>query len=610
MPVPNLELPPGRYLSTALGFSPEAGGQTRAMFMRNRIFARQGGVHPTMLTLGAVPDLDQRRQALLDNGMLIEQLPLLNIYEHYRDRAWKDPTPAGTAPEDLGRFKTREETHSDGTPWRITYELPAARHRRVHDYLRPDGSPFLRIPSFSHADRRSWPDRILKIAPHGEVVGQFDAVGAWYREWIREFADSDQNTFVFIDTRRLVPHIVPMGHPRVHLVYLMHNIHVQEPRHWNSKVTPAYREVIARIDGLDAMVTLTHRQQEDLAMRRGATTNLFVVPNPVDLPDMPARQAARDPHRVTIVARLAAQKRLHHAIRVFERVRTEVPEAHLDIYGDGPERARLEREVAERGLGESITLHGHHPRAREALWTSSAFLMTSSFEGYPLSTLESMSHGCPVVCYDIKYGPREQISDDVDGFLVPAGDVKGAAARVVQLLQSPELVLRLGRAARQKAERHGTEAFLRDWGEVLRRAVELKPYRARVRTIEFSLSRLGPPRPRGLRRWLPRTRSAARRADATGTVELAGVLAVHGESERSTLDSAEVTLFAVHPKSAEVTHLPLAVERRDSAFHVTSTFDSRDLRRPPRDGRPVLRLRLVWQNRAWNTTLELPRGMG
>ena len=47
--------------------------------------------------------------------------------------------------------------------------------------------------------------------------------------------------------------------------------------------------------------------------------------------------------------------------------------------------------------------------------------MTSSFEGYPLSTLESMSRGCPVVSYDIKYGPREQITDGVDGFLVPRG---------------------------------------------------------------------------------------------------------------------------------------------------------------------------------------------
>ncbi len=55
--------------------------------------------------------------------------------------------------------------------------------------------------------------------------------------------------------------------------------------------------------------------------------------------------------------------------------------------------------------------------------------MTSSFEGYPLATLESMSRGCPVVSYDIRYGPREQISDGVDGFLVPPGDIELLAQR-------------------------------------------------------------------------------------------------------------------------------------------------------------------------------------
>ena len=57
--------------------------------------------------------------------------------------------------------------------------------------------------------------------------------------------------------------------------------------------------------------------------------------------------------------------------------------------------------------------------------------MTSLFEGYPLSTLESLSHGCPVISYDIKYGPREQISEGVDGFLVPAGGIRPMAERIV-----------------------------------------------------------------------------------------------------------------------------------------------------------------------------------
>ena len=87
--------------------------------------------------------------------------------------------------------------------------------------------------------------------------------------------------------------------------------------------------------------------------------------------------------------------------------------------------------------------------------------MTSSFEGYPLSTLESMSRGCPVVSYDIKYGPREQISDGVEGFLVPAGDVELLAQRVIELLRSPELVRRMSAAARR--QRRALRAAASSW---------------------------------------------------------------------------------------------------------------------------------------------------
>ena len=95
-------------------------------------------------------------------------------------------------------------------------------------------------------------------------------------------------------------------------------------------------------------------------------------------------------------------------------------------------------------------LRGYDPHAREALWNASAFLMTSEYEGYPLSTLEAMSQGCPVVSYDIRYGPREQIADGVDGFVVPEGDEAALAERVVELLRSPELVRRMSAAARER----------------------------------------------------------------------------------------------------------------------------------------------------------------
>jgi len=309
---------------------------------------------------------------------------------------------------------------------------------------------------------------------------------------------------------------------------------------------------------------------------------MFVVPNPVDLPPEPADAPARDPHRVTIMARLEPQKRLQDAIAAFGHVVRAVPEARLDIYGEGSRRDALQAEIDRRQLGAHVTLRGFDPDAREALWASSAFLLTSSFEGYPLSTLESMSRGCPVVSYDIKYGPREQITDGADGFLVARGDVEALADRVVELLRSPELVARMSAAARETARRKGPEQFLANWAGVLGRVVALRPDRTRIDDVALETTRL--------------------RTVRGGRLQFAGVLRVRGTSRRARLDSARAQLSAIDAESGAVTELPLKVKHvGEEELRLQTPAGLRGGPAVPPDAR--LRLRLLWQNSAWEAEL-------
>jgi poly(glycerol-phosphate) alpha-glucosyltransferase len=577
-----IELPEGRYLSCAFALPPHAGGQTRALLMRNRILAQEGGVQPELLTLGAAADHAERCERLREQGLLPDGMPIRNIFEHYRDRGWPDGQPTGEL-EDLGRFRIREEATAAGTPFRAVYR-PVAGKRPVYDYLREDGSPFLRMRRFSKGKKWSWPDSIQQVGPDGAVLGEFGSLGQWFRRWIRELLGDEERAFVFIDSRFVVPHLVPMLGRRIHLIYKMHNVHVGPPRRWDSDMHPVYARVLSRINGMDAMVNLTERQRDDIALRRGRTTNMFVVPNPVVMPAPPADRPARDPMRVTIVARLERQKRLTDAIAAFEQVVAEVPEARLDIYGAGSEHDLLQAQIESRGLSGSVVLHGFDPRASDSLWTSSAFLMTSSFEGYPLSTIESMSRGCPVVSYDIKYGPREQITDGVDGFLVPAGDTELLARRVIELLRSPELVQRMSAAARARAESFGPAEFTATWARVLHATVAEKPLRTRIEQVRFDASTLRPAtvRERAL---------ALRRRPA---LRLEGVLELDGRGGQTGWDAVGLELAWIDVGTGAVTELPLRSRRSKRTFRLRATFD-----RPAADSR--LRLRLTWRNSAWET---------
>jgi poly(glycerol-phosphate) alpha-glucosyltransferase len=574
-----IELPEGRYLSCAFAVSADAMGQTRALLMRNRFLAREAGVRPTVLAFGAAPDYDERRRVLLERGLLSDQVSLLSIYDHYREHGWGDAQPAGEL-ADLEAGRVSEEERPDGTPWRISYRLPEGR--LVYDYLRADGTPYLRIPQFGIAERASWRVTIQRLGPAGEPVGEFGSVGRWYRHFLRELAEGHERTFVFVDSRFLIPYLVPLRRRDIHVLYQMHNMHLEPPRRWDSDLHPVYRRVLARIDDMDAIVNLTERQRDDIAARRGRTTNMFVVPNPVDVPEPPAQPPPRDPRRVMTMARLESQKRLVHAVAAFRRVVQAVPEARLDIYGEGSQRATLETEIERSGLTEAVTLRGYDPQAREALWSASAFLMTSEYEGYPLSTLEAMSQGCPVVSYDIRYGPREQIRDGVDGFVVPEGDEAGLAERVIELLRSPELVQRMSVAAREQVARYGPAECAERWAQVVRAAVELEPERTRIEDAAFEVTRLRRRR---------------------GALHLRGVLRLSG---RGKLDWARLRLDAVHQESGEVVELPLEVERVDEGFRVAAKVRLDDAL--PTEGAARLRLRLIWHNSAWETEVAQPPG--
>ena len=311
-----------------------------------------------------------------------------------------------------------------------------------------------------------------------------------------------------------------------------------------------------------------------------------MVPNTVQSPTWPDPAPARDPFRVVVLARLEPQKRVEHAVLAFAQVQAAVPQARLDIYGSGSKQAEVQQLVDTHGLTDHVTLHGYDRNARDALWTASVFLLTSRYEGYPLSTLESLSRGCPVVSYDVPYGPREQISEGVDGFVVPEADIDGAAARVIELLRDPELVTRMGAAGRRKALQHDEEHFLADWAGVLNRVLDRSARRVEIGTPDLQLDLQGA-------------------ADGSPILELRGRLTVAPEPSTADAADARISLVAIDRKRSGFVEVPLTVQRRDLDFDLAATINIKKLMRSTPDLRSAqLQLRLDWENDHWNAVVS------
>jgi glycosyltransferase involved in cell wall biosynthesis len=183
-----------------------------------------------------------------------------------------------------------------------------------------------------------------------------------------------------------------------------------------------------------------------------------VVPNGIDvaavrrragLPEDPAAQPpARPAHsrEPTVIAsgRLTAAKDFPLLIAAHERVRRAGCPHRLVILGEGDEREALEAAVAELGVGDSVSLPGFEPEPYGPIAAADLFVLSSRTEGLPLTVLEALAVGTPIIATRCGTGPDLLLDGGRYGDLVPVGDVDALAAAIEAHLRDPA---RLRRAA-------------------------------------------------------------------------------------------------------------------------------------------------------------------
>jgi glycosyltransferase involved in cell wall biosynthesis len=153
------------------------------------------------------------------------------------------------------------------------------------------------------------------------------------------------------------------------------------------------------------------------------------------------------------VGRLKRYKGVETALRALAEARRRRPEVALEIAGQGDDRPRLERLARELGLDAAVRFLGFvsDEEKRRLLRRAWALLFPSPKEGWGLSNVEAAACGTPALASDSP-GLRESVRHGETGFLVPHGDARGLAERMLALATDRDLVERLGRSARAFAE--------------------------------------------------------------------------------------------------------------------------------------------------------------
>lgn len=214
-----------------------------------------------------------------------------------------------------------------------------------------------------------------------------------------------------------------------------------------------------KIGKYDSVVGLT---VDDLHNNWKDRKNFLAIPNFVTFRNSD-RRSSLNSKKVIAAGRLAAEKNFSSLIRAFRTVADRHPDWTLEIYGDGCERAALQRLTEGLNLTKNVYLRGVTPHIQEKMLEASVFALSSAFEGFGLVIIEAMSCGLPVVSYDCPCGPKNIITDGADGFLVPPGDEWMLAERICRLIENPKQRAEMGAAALVKSQNYGTDKIIPMW---------------------------------------------------------------------------------------------------------------------------------------------------
>lgn len=343
-------------------------------------------------------------------------------------------------------------------------------------YFRPDGTTALH--EIYNVNKEKPSIKFAEIIDRDKkVVRTFTSRNKLISYWIMSiFNDKEKNYFLVGDKNleylTAYTDIKSSGIKNFHTFYQLHNIHITPVKYTDGSLTTektAYKYLTDPSSQFDEIILCTHRQRKDIA-RKYKLKNLVTIPHA--LKEFSPSTVQKDPFKIILVGRLHEQKRQDKAIEIFKIVSQAVPQAHLHFYGRGTLKSSLKKQAEEAGLQDKVIFEGFVSNIADAYSSAALSICTSDYEGFSMAIQESLQLGCPVVSFDCLYGPSDMIENDVNGFLVPFGDVEEMAQKIILILQNPDLMKKLSENAPKTMEKFSQISVLKKWATLFSNFLE------------------------------------------------------------------------------------------------------------------------------------------
>lgn len=213
----------------------------------------------------------------------------------------------------------------------------------------------------------------------------------------------------------------------------------------------------------DTVVAQT-RSVAEWAANRSLNSSVEVLPNPVQ--DV-TRSDGREPGLIVGAGTLERHKGFDLLVQSVARLHASGRQVHAAIYGDGPERDALQRQITSHGLDGFVELRGRYTDVSSSIGRGDIFVLSSRYEGFPNVLIEAMALGLAPVAFRCRFGPDEIITHESDGLLVQAQSLDELTRSISRLVDDPALRRRFGHTAMQSVKRFSIDAVGERWDKIV-----------------------------------------------------------------------------------------------------------------------------------------------
>lgn len=209
------------------------------------------------------------------------------------------------------------------------------------------------------------------------------------------------------------------------------------------------------------IVTLTEQDRRNYQEHLGIKDKITCIYNPIE--KIPNTTYKSESKQIISVGRLMYQKGFDMLCDVAKDVLTKHPDWTWLIIGEGAERPILEKKIKEYQLEGRLILTGNQKEMNHYYENSALFVMTSRYEGLPMTLLEAKSYRLPIVSFDCQTGPAELILPSESGYLVKMGDNKVMEQKINELIENPSLRVTFSSNALKDIKRFEMHEVISKW---------------------------------------------------------------------------------------------------------------------------------------------------